>query len=658
MGTRTYAEVAPTSTTMALNASIFGYSGHSLVTPHAALKPVWWTDRRINEKVTESFIASKLQPTERPFLYRSVHFGESLTDDTYLDWIIDRAKRLFLILNHIGVPEQIFGCIDQSWDDQDLPIPREAIKTMDLSYVPDETLDSEFYKTQFLYLLRELESGAHIDYGPNEHIPMDHVNTAPPATALQVHDRVQVPGRPEIYQRRRYSISDNGRRRRESETSKALFLREVRRAQAIEHEHICPIWATYTSSESAYTLSPFVAEHTLESFMTARVPIQFKRVATAKRPHVLCEWMHCLADTLAYLHHNKVGHTPICSSQIVICKDNHIAFADAGGCFEKFALPHMRNREKYEKEKLIYAAPEVPSGNTITRKASFNTISSERPMSQGDGRSLTPSTSPSSFNLKGIFPRKKRNSASRNSHSPIIAPSLSFFSRSPPPQNMLSRLPASPPQSPTFPPISPSRIQFPFPPDGAGSVTATAALQSLKRSEVFSLGCIFLEIATLIIRGKINDLAKFRAAHSPNGTTATYHAIPPGKLAAWIEGLKADSSKQRIPVEGNVFAALPGILDLIQKMLALNPAGRPDAAFVRDGIKIALRASGSSTPLCCERKTWVKREKPLPVIGEKLKQRGQVRGNVNVGLKWQIQPQRFDGVVQNEWWAEQDGGWI
>src|ERR1700759_5501337 len=101
MGTRSFAQVAPTSATIALNAYIFGYGGHSLVTPHAALKQLWWTDERIEAKVTSKFVVSMLRGEERDFLNQSPTFGEDLTDDTYMDWILERARRLFLILTEV-----------------------------------------------------------------------------------------------------------------------------------------------------------------------------------------------------------------------------------------------------------------------------------------------------------------------------------------------------------------------------------------------------------------------------------------------------------------------------------------------------------------------------------------------------------------------------
>jgi hypothetical protein len=156
MGTRGIAQVAPTAGQVALNAYIYGYGGHSLVTPHAALKRLWWTDDRIEAKVTRAFVVSKLRGEERGFLDRPLAFGEGLTDDTYMEWILERAKRLFMILTEIGVPDQIFGCIDDSWDDDDLPIPLDNVQSLELAYDEDEALNKKFYGMQFAYLLREL----------------------------------------------------------------------------------------------------------------------------------------------------------------------------------------------------------------------------------------------------------------------------------------------------------------------------------------------------------------------------------------------------------------------------------------------------------------------------------------------------------------------
>ena len=118
--------------TVALNALIYGYAGHSLVTPHAALQQVWWTDERINEKVTQDFVTSRLQPRERERLTQPVGFGD-LSDDTYIEWILEKARRLFLVLAEIGEADRIFAVVDRSWDDDDLPLQIDDIEQLSLS---------------------------------------------------------------------------------------------------------------------------------------------------------------------------------------------------------------------------------------------------------------------------------------------------------------------------------------------------------------------------------------------------------------------------------------------------------------------------------------------------------------------------------------------
>jgi len=172
IATRTLtSKITPQS--MALNAQIFGFHGHSLVTPHTNIDQQWWTDTWIEDKVTARYIESKLRSDEREMLTRPLVFGDSLTDDTYLEWILQKARKLFLVLADIGVPDQIFGVIDDSWDDDDLPIPLDMVPRLALSYKPDEALERRFYETQYKYLLREIQEGHHTDYEDTEVVPME-----------------------------------------------------------------------------------------------------------------------------------------------------------------------------------------------------------------------------------------------------------------------------------------------------------------------------------------------------------------------------------------------------------------------------------------------------------------------------------------------------
>ncbi|KXL44007.1 hypothetical protein M433DRAFT_109631 [Acidomyces richmondensis BFW] len=509
MGTRSFADVPPTAATIALNAYIFGYGGHSLVTPHAALKQLWWTDKRIDAKVTRSFVISKLRGEERGFLDRPLAFGEGLTDDTYMEWILERAKRLFLILAEIGVPDQIFGCIDDSWDDDDLPVSLENVKYLELAYDDDEALNRKFYDTQFVYLLRELKQGTHIDYGANEHIPMEYVNTLPPAVSLQVWDRVHFPGKPnEIYMRRKFPLTDKdaGHKYRDS------FMRDVRKARMFRHEHVANIWASYTSKEAGYILSDFVGEHTLGTFIDHRTPMQFVRIAVPDRPVLLCEWMHCLTDALASLHYRGTAHGAIRPSNVIIDHENRIAFSDVG-TLKTF----QRGKKPPKTEAYDYAAPE-----------------------------------------------------SRISQMPVMVPSSPPTSYIDP--NTLRDLPQPTPEM----------------------------------SDVYSLACVFLDIITFMLRGKLNDFVKFRATRVPVPYNRTKSRLDRSfqynseKVEAWMKALQEDS--ERRPEQ--IFRGIPDLLALLRRMLAQNAFLRPTAMEVRDRLQLILVDQCGIESLCCAGREW------------------------------------------------------
>lgn len=616
MGTRSYADVPPTAATIALNAYIFGYGGHSLVTPHAALKQLWWTDARIEAKVTRSFVISKLRGEERGFLDRPLAFGEGLTDDTYMEWILERARRLFLILAEIGVPDQIFGCIDDSWDDDDLPVSLENVKNLELAYDDNEALNRKFYDTQYVYLLRELKQGAHIDYGTNEHIPMEYVNTFPPAVSLQVWDRVHFPGRPDdIYMRRKFSLTDKdaGHKYRDS------FMRDVRKARTFRHEHVANIWASYTSKEAGYILSDFVGEHTLGTFIDHRTPMQFVRIAAPDRPVLLCEWMHCLADALASLHHRGTAHGAIRPSNVIIDHGNRIAFADIG-TLKTF----QRGKKPQKAEAYDYAAPEssisqipitVPSSPPVSsisafsklRKLSTSTSSSSASSSNGSStrsNSVSPDTLPMTPASSG-----RSNSISTIAgtiSSPISLPRSSMSNSF---RNFSRHLNHEPCPSPIVPTSPRSSDCVPI-----SHQTGFIDLDTLRdlpeptieMSDVYSLACIFLDILTFMLRGKLNDFVKFRATRVPvphnrsNSRLDRSFHYNSDKIEAWMKALQEDSKKR----PEQIFSGMPDLLALIRRMLAQNAFLRPTAVEVRDRLQVILVDQCGIGLLCCAGREW------------------------------------------------------
>lgn len=671
MGTISYAQVPPTAATIALNAYIYGFGGHSLVTPHAALKQLWWTEDRIDSKVTRKFVVSQIKGEERDFLDKPLAFGEGLTDDTYMEWILGRARRLFLILAEIGKPEQIFGLIDDSLDDDDLPFSLESIADMDLCVEPDERLNQKFHATQFLYLLRQLGQGGHIDYGPQEHIPMEYVHKIPPAVMLQSWDRIHFPkDHGQVFVRRKFTFGVGD----DQDNLREMYMEDLAEAKQLAHPHIARLWASYTAGDAGYILSDFVPEHTLATFIAHRTPYQFMRVPQAERPVILLEWMHCLVDALAMLHHRGVQHGAIRPSNILIDHDNCIAFSDIG-----ILRTFQRGKRLVKNEASGYAAPETHVEETTRgvhsadspmdnkRSSDDSTLSEASVCSSSPPKISNPilihSSSPivdspmNSFNLSSSSPPIPlfRN-FSRHLPPPPTFASASLWSSSSSRSRRLFRKSNSPPASPSGSPPDETHRSFshndvgpsyPVPiradrrPSWAswGTISCPTSStsnpssllsellnqplnkpkplvirkQSSQRSfnsnsetvsthqdtgfesDIFSLGCVYLDLVTYIVKGKLSDLQKFRAqakAPLPNDT-ATLHT--------WLAHLASDAIRLSPTVP--VLSALVPILGVVRDMLLPDPNHRPTALTIRDRIAAALEQANLHS-LCCKDRSW------------------------------------------------------
>lgn len=675
MGTISYAQVPPTAATKALNAYIYRFGGHSLVTPHAALKQLWWTEDRIDSKVTRKFVVSQIKGEERDFLDKPLAFGEGLTDDTYMEWILGRARRLFLILAEIGKPEQIFGLIDDSLDDDDLPFSYESIVDMDLCVEPDERLNRRFHATQFLYLLRQIDQGGHIDYGPQEYIPMEYVHKVPPAVSLQSWDRIHFPkDHEQVFVRRKFTFGTGN----DKDNLRETYMQDLAEAKRLAHPHIARVWASYTAGDAGYVLSDFVPEHTLASFIAHRTPYQFMRVAQAERPVILLEWMHCLTDALAMLHHRGISHGAIRPSNILIDHDNCIAFSDIG-----ILRTFQRGKIFVKNEASGYSAPEIHMEEKVRGVHFADSLSSVIHVKRGSDdsdlsdASLSSSSSPKVSNSMPIHSSEAMVDSPMNSfnHSSMSSPIPLFrnFSRHlPPPQTFASaniwspssgksrrllRKSNSPPASSSGSPpgkgskffspddigpsqpiqISPDRRPSwaswgtsPCPTSSTASdpssllsellneplsipkplvIRKTASQSSLNNtlvttptrqdtgfeSDVFSLGCVYLDLVTYIVKGKLSDLQKFRAqAKAPLPTdTATLHT--------WLAHLASDAI--RLSPTVHVLSALVPVLGVVRDMLLPDPSHRPTALAIRDRIAAALEQENLHC-LCCKDRDW------------------------------------------------------
>ncbi|GME25674.1 protein kinase domain-containing protein [Neofusicoccum parvum] len=546
MGSKSLTNVV-TQNSIALNAYIYGYGGHSLVTPHAPLQQLWWTDDRIDAKVTPEFVASRLRKEERDLLYKPLAFGDGLTDDTYLEWIMERAKRLFLILAEVGVPDQIYGCVDDAWDDQDLPIDAEAVERLALSRKKDDQLNRRFYQTQYTFLLRELHRGTHIAYGPNEVIPIEHVYKLPPAASLQHWSRVHLPKKPdEVFVRRRVSFSED------KEADQEEFLKDIAAAQEVDHQHIAPVWASYTSKGNGFVVSSFVGEHTLKSFIDFRTPTQYMRLALPDRRTLLLNWMHCLADAVATIHGHGLAHGAIRPSNILVNDRNDIAFSDIG------SLKSLQKDKKITPDEIYnYAAPEAHEQSLASLLAPLNSPTKSKPRRASMDSEASSHGSNSST--------KTNKTARKITH--LTSASLSTFDFG------FNKAPAKP----------------------------NDALATSDFADVFSLGCIFLDILTFMIKKKPTEFVKHRTTkHKTPGKSgsrsdSSFHANL-DKLNSWMQHLDTVAMEH----EEIHFRAVRPLLQLVRDMVQPVPEARPSAYSVAGRLRDLLADHAGMVNLHCE----------------------------------------------------------
>ena len=114
-------------------------------------------------------------------------------------------------------------------------------------------------------------------------------------------------------------------------------------------------------------------------------------------------------------------------------------------------------------------------------------------------------------------------------------------------------------------------------------------------SDVFSLGCVYLDLVTYIVKGKLSDLQKFRAqAKAPLPTdTSTLHT--------WLAHLASDAIRLSLTVP--VLSALVPILGVVRDMLLPDPSHRPTAFAIRERIAAALEQADLHS-LCCKDRSW------------------------------------------------------
>ncbi|KAI5458012.1 kinase-like domain-containing protein [Mariannaea sp. PMI_226] len=500
----------------------------------------WWVDSRIEATVTRQFVLNQLLPDEIERLDRPVAFGsEDLTERTYWDSIRHDAPRLFLILVDLGVPDQIFGVIDDGWDDNELPIALEDVDRLQLAPARDERLDRKFYQRQFHYLLKPLSRGNHVDYMDHEVVPIDVVErsslTSHKSHAIEKVSLPNVPG--SVFCRRKYTLGQASSAMHISE-----FLEAIQNIKGLQNEHMVSYWASYTQKGIGYVLFLPPSDYTLKSFLST-TPSSFKNLPKKDRRELVVNWILCLVDTLCYLHSKNRAHACIKPSTILFTNQNHIFFSDSTRLTPDGMLHHT-DKASFDRERYDYAAPEVwfrPSG---------------------------PSSPPGRFMGLG---------------SPSTPPEDSGFN--------ITR-------------------SYDYTGSPTGMMVASNPQLGLQQADIFSLGCIILELLSFLVKRSSSKFAAFRSAkHKTAGRggavlDTSFHKNL-GQVEAWMSALAKEASRKVSDRDGaHVFRGVSQMLHVVTGMLSVNPFDRPPAIEVQQRIyQILTETCGTSEPHCVHQYT-------------------------------------------------------
>jgi serine/threonine protein kinase len=569
-----------------------------------------WTDQRVDEIVTSAYVHSHLRASEQEVLNRPLYYGGDLTDNTYLDWILSRAKRLFLILVATGVPDQIFGVLDDCLDDDDLPIVEEVVPALRLSLEPDKALDKRFYRTQFRYLTRIVDEGEHIRYADEENVPLVPLGfkSVITSTSKDGVDTVKLPSdSAKLFIRRKVTL--------DSRTTEEQVLSEIAEMKKFTHEHVLSVYGSYVQSGIMSVLSFPAAEYTLKSFLTDS-PKSFEVLSKTERRQILINWPHCLASALAFLHDNGGHHGAIRPSNIHINQQWHISLGQLDGDGVLCCSARSDDIEAYQ-----YAPPErwkravtvqstgsgkmaLPSSGRTARKAQHEQQDALDPSSRkrsgsSSGTNLAALTAyaylPAS---KSEFARFRLSTAveptalipprSRRLHHTPSRESNSTNSRStartPAERGGIGRAPSA--LSSTS---SEDRKRNRSHPQGiflAAPENRTAVVQTWKSvqhdsfaADVFSLGAVIMDILTVLCKKTYSSFARHRSAKNRNAgrggglADASFHANL-GQVMSWVRTLADEAEKKAKKDESQVLRAIGAVLQLTVSCMERNPESR------------------------------------------------------------------------------------
>jgi serine/threonine protein kinase len=629
--------------------TVSGAGQHAVI---MADNQIWWTEDRVQATVTPEYILKQFRLEDQKLLKRTITFGNGVTDHTYLGWILERATRFFLILTHLGVPGLIFGLIDESYEDSDLPVAAEAVQNLRLSSGAHDSLDGKFYKSQFKYLVREVKEGHHIRFLNEEIVPVRLVGSASGINRAGKDGIEKVylgPSVAKVYGRKRIVLEEPP-----TFLTEADILSEIAFAKALAHQHVSSVHASYSHDHNVFVLLTPAIEYTLNAFVDS-VPRHFENLAKSQRRETILNWPHCLANGLAWLHSHRAHHGAIRPSNIIIDSEYQIYLGQIEGLPITHGNVKVSDIESYQ-----YAAPErwkrtatmqtkapamlaLHSGSRTARKqstskfsagSSINDVSERRPsVASPTSPNLSMDTSKPTSTAYPFIPTSKGNASrghsinhERAEYAGSILSSISSGTRRDRGNSL--RVPASHADySPHFNsgPVTRSNVSSHSGEGGqnansgklhsitvAPSEIRSALVQTWQSAQfdpfaadVFSLGAIIVEIMTLFCKRGSSAFSRHRSAKNRTAgrgggvADASFHANL-GQVFSWTVTLEQDAAKKASKEDGKVFAAVSPVVDIARECLTRSAEARPNAGMVEKSLERCIEAHLSPRTAHCK----------------------------------------------------------
>lgn len=436
----------------------------------------WWSDTRIDATINQEYIERELGSKKHvDTLHRVLAFGDGLTDDTYLDWILERSPRIFLILNQIGVPEKVFEVIDRSFADDDLPLSQDTLWELNLFGGKSETLDKKFYREQFNFLIQELEPGGHVDYGTWDVVPVESTIKRPGRASTNSQsssDRVLVQNN--VYTRKKVATPGN------HGIDEVHFIMHLKALTTLQHLHLVKVWATYSQDEFKYILLSPSTETTLKVFLE-EPPKAFKLLEKYERRNIFLTWTHCLTSAVAYLHDKGFTHQTLRPSTVKVDHKNTVFINDHSALK---ALDVDETNSPYSGELYDHAAPE-----NWTRQPCLHETAPLKTYLPGGGRTSRRIPKPQLIEPKFTLPLPQTPTTQRSRTASKSASSGS--STNVRPRNALIT---------TF-----------APPQCASSISASSTTTHRAcASDIFSLTTVLLTVLSMILQHTPKSFASHR----------------------------------------------------------------------------------------------------------------------------------------------------